>query len=506
MTVRLPKQPSKQPSKQHWPAIAGAVIISLVLAGCAGAATVATPSLGAEPQAAAGPTDNAEKPVSRPPIVVPALDQDPARREELAALIKKSTNQPARTAETSSEQAQQSTAPAVPEAKETAVPAVLPATAALEKEAPSIVEAATSLVQPTPAPSRKVGGQVGNQAAEIRGIEAWINSDPLTIEQLRGKVVLVDFWTYTCINCIRTFPFLKLWNSRYEDDGLVIVGVHSPEFEFEKDLDNVVQATRDNSIVWPVALDNKFATWRGYSNRFWPAKYLIDQDGVVRYTHFGEGRYAETERWIRDLLKEAGADLSEGGLTMPSDQAVDRTFLTTRNSEVTRELYAGYERGRSDVLYGRGGYVKQQEFYKDVDSVVSFRVPDELAPHAIYFNGDWRIGPESSKHGRSTRYYEDYLTLVYSAQSVNAVLTSDSGQEYKVTVIVDGKHLTDDNKGSDIIIGDKGVSYLLVDEPRLYNILDNPTYVRRETLRMSSNSADFGLFAFTFGVYQKGSR
>jgi len=492
MTVRL--------SKQGWPAIAGAVIISLVLAGCAGAATVATPSLGAEPPAepqAAGPADTTEKPVSQSPIVVPAPDQDPARREELAALIKKSTKQ--------------STAPAAPEAKAstqpeaTAVPAVLPATAAPEKEAPSVVEAATPLPQPTPAPNRKIGGQVGNQAAEIQGIEAWINSNPLTIEQLRGKVVLVDFWTYTCINCIRTFPFLKLWNSRYEDDGLVIVGVHSPEFEFEKVLDNVVQATQDNSIVWPVALDNKFTTWRNYSNRFWPAKYLIDKDGVVRYTHFGEGKYAETEEWIRNLLKEAGADFSDDILTLPSDQSVDPIYLSTRNSEVTRELYAGYERGRGDVLYGRGGYVQQPEFYQDVDSVVSFRVPDELLPHVIYFNGDWKIGPESSKHGRSTRYYEDYLTLVYSARSVNAVLTSDSGREYKVTVTVDGEHLTDENKGSDIIIGEKGESYVLVDEPRLYNILDNPTYVRRETLRMSSNSADFGLFAFTFGVYQKGS-
>ncbi len=127
----------------------------------------------------------------------------------------------------------------------------------------------------------------GPQAAEVEGIAAWINSDPLTIEELEGKVVLVDFWTYTCINCIRTFPYLKLWHSRYADDGLVILGIHTPEFEFEKDYENVVQATRDNGIIWPVAQDNDYVTWKNYGNRFWPAKYLIDQDGVVRYTHFG---------------------------------------------------------------------------------------------------------------------------------------------------------------------------------------------------------------------------
>ena len=163
-------------------------------------------------------------------------------------------------------------------------------------------------------------------------------------------MVLVDFWTYTCINCINTYPFLKLWHSRYEDDGLVILGVHSPEFDFEKNLDNVVQATEDNSIAWPVALDNNFVTWRSYSNRFWPAKYLIDKDGVVRYTHFGEGQYAETERKIRELLEETGVDLSGDGLGMPRDQIVDPGFLLTRNAKITRELYAGYDRGRSDIF------------------------------------------------------------------------------------------------------------------------------------------------------------
>ena len=136
------------------------------------------------------------------------------------------------------------------------------------------------------------------------------------MESLRGQVVLIDFWTYSCINCIRTLPFLREWYDRYADEGLVIVGVHTPEFEFEKLYDNVVQATKDEGVAWPVVQDNEFAVWRSYSNRFWPAKYLIDQHGVIRYRHFGEGKYAETEEWIRALLEEVGAE-SEA-FTMPS--------------------------------------------------------------------------------------------------------------------------------------------------------------------------------------------
>ena len=296
-------------------------------------------------------------------------------------------------------------------------------------------------------------------------------------------------------------PFLKQWYSKYQDDGLVILGVHSPEFDFEKELDNVVMATKDYSISWPVALDNNFITWRAYSNRFWPAKYLIDKDGVVRYTHFGEGRYAETEEMIRKLLVEAGADFSGETSALPVDPTIDPTYRADRNAEVTRELYAGYERGRSDVLYGRGGYVLQEDYYKEVDAVMGLVAPDELEPHAVYLNGEWRVGPESAKHGRMSMNYEDYLTLVYSARSVNAVLTSDSGEPYKVRITVNGDYLTEDNKGTDITIGSDGESYLLVTGPRLYNVLENPSYVRPETLRRASDSPDFGLFAFTFGVY-----
>lgn len=352
---------------------------------------------------------------------------------------------------------------------------------------------------------REVGGEVGDLAPEFGGIEAWINGGPLTMEELRGQVVLIDFWTYTCINCIRTFPFLKQWNSRYADDGLVIVGVHSPEFEFEKDYDNVVEATQNEALAWTMAQDNDFVTWRRYNNRFWPAKYLIDKDGVVRYTHFGEGGYAETEDLIRELLAEADPNFLANNLPLPEDQTVDPAFLIARDAEVTRELYGGYERGESDLLFGRGGYVQQMQYFDNKDQVANFSITEDQQPHKIYFEGAWHVGPESSTHGRTTESFEDYLALVYSATSVNAVLTSDSGKPYKLRITVDGEYLTDSNKGSDIIIGDDGESYLWVTSPSLYNVISNDSYVRRQNLKMASNSPDFGLFAFTFGVYDTGS-
>ena len=379
-----------------------------------------------------------------------------------------------------------------------------PTEPSVTQDQPSETTAAVATKSSTDNANRKVGGAVGDLAPEFSGIDAWINGEPLTMEELRGRVVLIDFWTYTCINCIRTFPFLKQSHARYADDGLVIVGVHTPEFDFEKVYDNVVEATLNDALVWPMAQDNDYVTWRRYSNRFWPAKYLIDKDGVVRYTHFGEGGYAETEEVIRELLAEADATFLDENLPLPEDQTLDPAYLITRNAEVTRELYGGYERGVGDLLYGRGGYVRQMEYFENKDQVFDFSISGELEPHNVYFQGPWRVGPESSTHGRTTESFEDYLTLVYSATSVNAVLTSESGEPYKVRITVNDEYLTEENKGSDVTIGDDGESYLWVTSPTLYNVISNPSYISRETLKMSSNSPDFGLFAFTFGVYDTG--
>ena len=165
-------------------------------------------------------------------------------------------------------------------------------------------------------------GRTGDEelAPELTGITGWINTEPFTLAEHRGKVVLIDFWTYTCINCIRTMPFLRDWQEKYADQGLVIVGVHAPEFEFEKIKQNVVNAVEEFGLEYRVAQDNDMATWRAYRNRFWPAKYLIDKDGYIRYTHFGEGAYEETEEKIRELLVEAGVTFVDFGFRSLPEQ------------------------------------------------------------------------------------------------------------------------------------------------------------------------------------------
>ena len=516
---------------------AGVLLLSVALTGCAGAApeqvaTTPTAVPTETPKELPAATSATDKLSAESPVVIMAPTQDPERQKKLDAAAETPTKRPETAMTGSAPETKPETPAAAPEKDAPKAPETGAKTEVEEKpvdtpqandsKEPAATPTATEEAQPTdvpdtaaptdaPQPTEKptyvpgvmVGSKVGNVSPEIDGIVAWINSEPLNMEELRGKVVLVDFWTYTCINCIRTMPFLKQWHSRYQDDGLVILGIHAPEFEFEKDLGNVTKAVNDYGIGWPVALDNDFRTWRNYSNRFWPAKYLIDKAGVVRYRHFGEGKYAETEEKIRELIEETGVDLSGAIHELPKDQTIDAAFLNNRGAYVTRELYAGYERGFGDLHFGQGGYVSQVDYYRNRDQTADFKLPNYLLPHQIYFNGPWHIGPEHVRHGRASEDYEDSISLVYSARSVNVVLTSASGEPYKVRVTADGEYLTEDTKGADVTIGEDGESYILVTEPKMYNIVENPSYVDGETLVMSSMSPDFGLFAFTFGVYQK---
>ena len=407
----------------------------------------------------------------------------------------------------------------------TAADITQPGAAALQGDAGTTSDSGTGSTEPT--------AEAANDAAiaehartlvnieripQVEGIDAWLNTDmELSIADLisEGNVVLVDFWTYTCVNCIRTLPFLRDWWARYEDDGLVILGIHTPEFEFEKDYDNVVEALGDYDIGWPVAQDNRRVTWRNFENRYWPAKYLFNSRGEMIYSHFGEGKYGETEQQIRNALVEAGADLSDDPLDLPEDQIRDAAFQSAwaaGGAQVTPELYAGWERNLGVLQVGRHPYVAQYEEYfeaipfdvANATGVINVTIPQDLQRHLLYFQGQWSVEPERIRHARVTENLEDYLALNYSAKSVNAVLTSDSGEPYQVVVTVDGAMLTPDNAGADIQWDDSGYSYILVDEPRMYGIVDNPQYLPQSVLTMRSNSDDFGLFAFTFGVYAEG--
>ena len=377
--------------------------------------------------------------------------------------------------------------------------ATMPAT-----EAATMPATEVAMAEGCEAPEATTEVAAGPEAPELTGITGWLNTEPLTIEGLRGSVVLVDFWTYTCVNCIRTFPYLREWNARYSDAGLVILGVHTPEFEFEKNIENVRNAASEHAIVWPIPQDNDYGTFRAFDNRYWPAKYLIDKDGIIRYTHFGEGAYAETEEMIRKLLLEAGNDLCAISDSLPSDQVYDASFTRGLNRQ-TRELYAGTRRGQSDVFYGGGGYVFNRDFYRNTSVTQIYEDPGEYRNDLIYLEGSWHNGPESLRHGRETEDYEDYMMIRFSALSVNAVIKPDEANPvpYKVLVTLDGEYMTEDNKGQDVVIEDDGRSFLVIDEPRLYAIVEAPTFDTYD-LKLSSNSPDFDLYAFTFGVYESG--
>jgi thiol-disulfide isomerase/thioredoxin len=397
----------------------------------------------------------------------------------------------------------------------TAAPA--PTTSASQAETPAVVaptaQPAQAAAAPSPEPAEAASsigtsaplGRTGDEklAPELVGIDGWINTEPFTLASLRGNVVLIDIWTYTCINCIRTFPFLKDWHEKYADQGLVIVGVHTPEFDFEKIKENVVEAAGEHGLGWAIVQDNDYATWDAYENQFWPAKYLIDKDGYIRYIHFGEGSYAETEEKIQELLKEAGSRVDDILVDRSPEPEVDFLAVTAdRGVGLTRELYAGVKRNYSAaVSRTTPPYVRHDEFYEQVEVDLLYRDPGEHANHFLYLQGLWNNGLESLTHARETEDFEDYMAFKYYATSVNVVMTPEGGSPYRVRITIDGEPLAPDHTGSDIRFDDDGNSYVLVDGPRMYRLVEVAEFDGHE-LRLSSNSADFSVFAFTFGAYK----
>jgi cytochrome c biogenesis protein CcdA/thiol-disulfide isomerase/thioredoxin len=290
------------------------------------------------------------------------------------------------------------------------------------------------------------------QAPEFTGNDRWFNSKPLTLAGLKGRVVLVDFWTYTCINCIRTLPHLVAWDKAYRDAGLTIVGVHSPEFSFEKKASNVARALKQNGIEYPVAQDNELATWNAWSNQYWPAKYLIDANGHVRYTHFGEGEYDKTEAAIRTLLAEAG---DKPGALSKADREYDPS------AEATPETYLGAERAER-FLPG----------IQQPGTATYTPYAGELPESHFSLGGRWRIEAESATAGPGAT-----LRGNVTGKDVYLVLSGPG----TVDVTVDGKH-------------EKTV---VVTTQRLYHLLSRPTAAAHDLrLRFSPGVAGY---AFTFG-------
>jgi thiol-disulfide isomerase/thioredoxin len=351
---------------------------------------------------------------------------------------------------------------------------------------------------PAPTPNAPAGsgtgGNVGNYAPDFAGIAHWINSEPLSMESLRGKVVLIDFWTYTCVNCIRTLPFLNSWHEKYADRGLTIVGVHSPEFEFEKHPEHVAAAVERHDLRYPIAQDDEMQTWRAYRNRFWPAKYLVGADGVVRYVHFGEGAYEETERQIRLALVEAGYDVGDvplGGVEAPA--------LDPSARAITRELYGGYERNYG----GFGRYAGQDTYYEGPDRTALYEDPGGHEHNVWYLHGLWRNEREAIVHARATEDLEDYLAFRFRARSVNVVMHPAETGAYDVYLEIDGRPLRPDEAGADVVFDERGSSLVRVDEPRMYALVRLPQAGDRE-LALRSNAEGFSMYAVTFGAYVEG--
>ncbi|MEK9179194.1 MAG: redoxin family protein, partial [Patescibacteria group bacterium] len=222
-------------------------------------------------------------------------------------------------------------------------------------------------------------------APEFAGISNWLNSKrPLTMQELRGRVVLVDFWTYTCINCIRTLPYIKEWHKKYASKGLVVIGVHTPEFEFEKKKENVQNAISQYELTYPVAQDNNYSTWNAFNNQYWPAKYLIDKNGTIRYTHFGEGNYEETERVIQELLGEKVTTNQESVLSVPS--------LLYDNAPLTPETYLGFSRA---------------DRYTNTKDVIPL--------HFVRLSGEWNSQSEYIQSGKNSEWKYVFLHKMFTS-------------------------------------------------------------------------------------------
>lgn len=293
----------------------------------------------------------------------------------------------------------------------------------------------------------------------------WINSSPLTIESLRGKVVLVDFWTYTCINCQRTLPYLKSWYEKYKEDGLVVIGVHTPEFEFEKNTDNVKEAVEDFKLTYPVMQDNNYDTWSAYSNRYWPAKYLIDKDGVIRYFHFGEGEYDQTEKAIQDLLGASGS------------QAISNPDYEVNSK--TPELYLGYSR----IQY----LSSPEEIQKDKSA--SYSSPQAQDSSTFSYQGKWTIGSEYAMPEKGSK-----LLLNFDAENVFLVMRpKEKNNSGNISLKLNGKPISKPAQGKDV---DEGIVQITKD--KLYNLIRFEK-AQKAQLEIEFLDNNIQAFAFTFG-------
>jgi len=322
--------------------------------------------------------------------------------------------------------------------------------------------------------------QSEGELPSLAGATAWLNSAPLTPEGLRGKVVVVDFWTYSCINCLRALPYVKAWNDRYKDHGLVVIGVHTPEFAFEKDLDNVRHAVSELKITYPVALDSNYAVWQAFNNQYWPAHYFIDSMGRIRGHHFGEGNYRESEELIRQLLTEAGdqdlpaagyGELAATGIQAAADEAHIQS----------PETYIGYERA-AHFSSSTGVAPDQDKLYAE---------PSKLELNQWALAGRWTVRNEDGVLDQAP----GAITFRFYARDLHLVMGAGAdGKPIHFRVRLDGA-APDQNHGVDVDIHGNGV----VHEQRLYQLIRQSKDVVEHTFSIEFLDPGIHAYSFTFG-------
>jgi thiol-disulfide isomerase/thioredoxin len=345
-----------------------------------------------------------------------------------------------------------------------------------------------SMSQPPTSPGVRVpflhgffNSQTPNQAelASLERADAWVNSPPLTAPALRGKVVLIDFWTYTCINWLRTLPYVRAWSEKYKDKGLVVIGVHAPEFSFEKNLENIRWAVKDMRVDYPVAVDSEHVIWRAFRNNYWPALYFVDAQGRVRHHHFGEGAYEQSEMIIQQLLREAGA--SDVGMEMVSVDGRGLEAAADWGSLRSGENYVGYERTQNFASPGGA----------TLDKARMYELPTRLRLNEWALSGDWTVKKEAAAlnkaHGR--------IAYRFHARDVHLVMGSKTpGTPARFRVTIDGQ-TPGAAHGGDIDENGNGT----VTQQRLYQLIRLKKPIAERQLEIEFLDPDVEAFAFTFG-------
>jgi thiol-disulfide isomerase/thioredoxin len=310
------------------------------------------------------------------------------------------------------------------------------------------------------------------------GATGWLKSSPLTPEGLAGKVVLVDFWTYTCINWLRTLAYVRAWSEKYRDRGLVVIGVHTPEFPFEREVENVREAVEAMRVEYPIALDSDYGVWNAFANRYWPAVYLADAEGRIRYHHFGEGEYDEGEWMIQHLLGEAGGEGTDDELvSLAADGFEAQADWTNLRSP---ETYLGYAQGRNLTSPDGVAY----------DEPRSYVAPESLQLNTWALAGNWTIGERASVLNEAG----GRIAFRFHARDVHLVLRSGAGTAVRFRVLVDGEA---PGAAHGLDVDEEGLGTLV--QPRLYQLVREPGSITDRTFEIAFLDAGIEAYVFTFG-------